>query len=85
MTWQCLIAHEKFFSVNVPCGMNSLLTIPQEPKKMVRELLIRAFFGHGDEDVCDSPLYLLVSESYSNTHDSSPNITLCTHDSAIAG
>ena len=41
------------------------------------DLLIRAFFGRGDLEVCHSELCLLVVGSYSKTQVSSPVITPC--------
>jgi len=41
------------------------------------DLLIRAFFGRGDWEVCNSELCLLVVGLYSKTQVSSPVITRC--------
>ena len=41
------------------------------------DLLIRAFFGRGDSEVCHSELCLLVVGSYSKIQVSSPVITPC--------
>jgi len=56
--------------------------LPLNEKKMMSmdfalDLLIWAFFGQGDWEVCHSELCLLVVGSYSKTLVSSPVITCC--------
>ena len=63
-----------------PWGINSVWTILWQSKKQMRmdfifDLLILAFFGCGDAEVCHSLLCLFVSGLYSKIHVSSPVIT----------
>jgi len=47
------------------------------------DLLIRAFFGRGDWEVCHSELCLLVVGSYSKTEVPSPVITRCRNSGSL--
>ena len=67
----CLSWRYKFFVHNAMAVKKTIIMV------FTLDLLMRAFFGRGELFVCHSSLCRLVSGSKSNTHYSSPVITLC--------
>ena len=60
-----------------PCELFSLNQKKIMSMDFTLDLLIRAFFGRGELEVCHSELCLFVVGSYSKTQVSSPVITRC--------